>query len=70
MKLFLLSRTDNVGYDEYDAFLVRAKTEEEARQLANPKGSWSSWTTPENITCEIISNRGVAGVIIASFNAG
>lgn len=33
MKLWLVSRTDRVGYDEYDSMVVAAETEEEARKI-------------------------------------
>lgn len=72
MKLYLLSRTDDIDYDQYDAILVRAKNEEEARKLAAEHAGgtpWDGWT-PENIKCEIVSNKGVAEVIIGSYNAG
>ncbi len=31
MKLWLVSRTDPIGYDEYDSMVVAAETEEEAQ---------------------------------------
>ena len=36
-KLWLVSRTDVVGYDEYDSVVVAADTEEEARAI-HPNG--------------------------------
>jgi len=32
MKLWLVSRTDRIGYDEYDAVVVAAETEDAARK--------------------------------------
>lgn len=37
-KLWLVRRTDVVGYDEYDSMLVAADTEEEARTI-HPNGA-------------------------------
>ena len=34
MKLFILNRTTNYGYDEFGGFVVRAETEEQARNFA------------------------------------
>ena len=31
MRLFLLTRTDHVGYDEYDAKVIAAESEDRAR---------------------------------------
>jgi len=33
MKLWLISQTENTGYDVYDSAVVAAQTEEEARRL-------------------------------------
>jgi len=41
MKVFLVSRNDKVHYDEYDAFVVVARDEQEAR-LTHPDGR-SRW---------------------------
>lgn len=43
MKLFLLTQTQNRGYDTYDSCVVAAQTEEEAK-LIHPHG--------ENISCD------------------
>lgn len=31
MNIYLVSRTDNIGYDEYDSIVVAAESEEDAR---------------------------------------
>jgi len=77
MKLYLLTRTDDWGYDSHDAFVVAAENEESALEW-HPYGdkreidSWGSWTRRENIKIQCIgkSNSPVEKVIIASFNAG
>jgi len=41
MNIYLVKRTDNVGYDDFDSFIVAAKTELEALRT-HPQDSWSS----------------------------
>ena len=71
MKLYLVSRTDRVDYDEFDSFVVAAKNEEDALSCS-PSEYHYGWTTKENLKVEFIgwSNSQVERVIIASFNAG
>ena len=74
MKIWKLTRTDSVGYDEYDSFIVRAKTEELARELIQKERfsvSWDEWSKNEkNITCEEVKKGGKEEIILGSFNAG
>jgi len=78
MNLYLISQSENGGYDTYDSAVVAAETENDAR-LINPAGAdWRStfgaWCkTPDAVTVELIgrANEGTTrGVILASFNAG
>lgn len=74
MKLYLISRTDRVDYDEHDSFVVAANNEESALGFS-PYGDndYSTWTKyKENLNIEYIgeSNSSVEKVILASFNAG
>jgi hypothetical protein len=50
VKIWLLKqRVDEVGWDDYRGFVVQAKTEERARELASKGRPWndgSNWTTP------------------------
>lgn len=76
MKIYLVSRTDNVDYDQFDSFVVTASTSEEAieylNSIYNPDKSYSDWS--RKVKVEFI---GVATdeyteptVILGSFNAG
>ena len=71
MNIYLLERTDRWSYDDHDAFVVAAESEEEAKNMQ--LGSPSTWTTPDKIKVTLI---GVAtpniekGKILDSFNAG
>ena len=77
--LYLVERTDEVGYDEYDSFVVCAESEEQARSTHpdinnNNDCTWINNADSTYISCTYI---GVASdhvelneVIISSFNAG
>ena len=79
MKIYLIERTDRIGYDEYDSIIVIAKDEAEALEY-QPSGDKEfsdysdSWTnTVDNIIVTLIgtATRGSkSGVVLASFNAG
>ena len=75
MKLWILSRTDYVDYDQYDALVVKANDEDEARKLAEdyagPYPNAGIWLKAETCTCELLTRRGKkAEVILGSYNAG
>lgn len=82
MKIWLVARPDKyVGYDEFDAFVCVARTEEGARSLypgSYPSDDWSiSWVPKDmlhtlNVTLlgNAIGNHSGPEVILASFNAG
>jgi len=42
MKLWLISQTENIGYDTYDSAVVAAETEDQARGM-NPGGDDYKW---------------------------
>jgi hypothetical protein len=83
MKLWLISQNVNNDYDTFNAAVVAAETEAEARNI-HPNGqsvedndeldNWIySWVSPNEVTviylgkAATITNR---GVILASFRAG
>lgn len=83
LKLWLISQTENGGYDTYDSAVVVAETAEQARDI-HPDGSgknvaynrYGTWAhEAESVTVKLI---GVANpfevvngqVVCASFNAG
>lgn len=74
MRLYLV-KTKIFGYDEYDAWVVRAKNPQQARQLAEEKcgasdTSKGTFLDVSKSTCEVISPNGSAARILGSFNAG
>lgn len=42
MKLYLVERTDKIGYDDYDSFVCWANSEEEARWMV-PDPEYHMW---------------------------
>jgi hypothetical protein len=77
MNIYLLSQSDNRGYDTYDSCVVYAESDDAARLITPSeyakfgRGEWAS--CPENVEvlylgAATLSMR--AGVILASFNAG
>jgi hypothetical protein len=75
MELFKLKVLGNVTYDEFDSFVVRAESEQKARELVNREaGDYGSqkniWLNPDKVSCNQIYKDGAPKVICASFNAG
>lgn len=78
VKLYLVSRTDHVGCDEYDAMVVAANSEEEALTIQpSPRGNGWGWVAHVQldelkVQCIGTAARGTkAGtIILSSFNAG
>ena len=86
MNLYLISQTENEGYDTYDSAVVYAETAEQAR-LIHPdgKGKWEdtavcrnkwqyTWCDAKHVKVRMIgipaSWMELGPVICASFNAG
>jgi hypothetical protein len=80
MKLWRISQETNSGYDTYDSAVVAADDEAAAR-LVNPDGEWNrdrgwmgSWChDPSEVKVDLIGEAApdiVAGIVVASFNAG
>jgi hypothetical protein len=78
MKLWLISQDVNRGYDTYDSAVVAAMTEREALQTHPSGGEWNNWgdcwaNNPEQVTASFVGDAApgtLAGVVLASFNAG
>lgn len=80
LKIYKLERTDTVKYDEFEAFIVIASSEDDARSW-HPEGEvkkdddrWPTWTNdPSKIN---VVDLGIAkpgskpGVVLTNFNAG
>lgn len=82
MKLWLISQRQNNCYDTYDAAVVAAETEAEAKRMhpagypLDHDGRWASGTwceSADDVTAECIGEADGAierGVVLSSFNAG
>ncbi len=80
MKLYMLTQNDNTGYDTFDACIVCAENEKDAKTITpigevySENEEWADWAlSAENISCIEIgeaNEKQVRGVILASFNAG
>ena len=75
MKLYLVTRTDEWDWDEYNGFVIRAVNEENALELAhkfadeydNPE----DYTfRPDNTKIVEITNEGLEEIILESFIGG
>lgn len=73
MQLWILTRKKHVGYDEHGGFVIRAKTEDEARYIASQaeyQDTKHLWHDSAETKCEPLSEVGEPGVILADFRAG
>ena len=75
MNIYQISRDDDsVGYDEFDAFVVAATSEEEARSIASTRDHefGKAWMDPNFASCKLVGracSKTVAGIVLGSFNA-
>lgn len=76
MNLYLIERTDKIGWDEYDSAVVCAESLEDAKKI-NPceyaEKQGKQWVDPQHITGVLIGTADPSitrGVVCASFNAG
>jgi hypothetical protein len=64
-RIYLVTRTDEIDWDEYDAFVVRAENEEDALLQCD-----YGYLNKGNTTVIEITQEGEKGRILGSFNAG
>jgi hypothetical protein len=75
MNLYLISQVVNQDYDTFDAAVVCAESEQDAR-LIHPEGpdGWESmWAPVDKVEVKFLGSADPsveAGVVCASFNAG
>ena len=79
MKLYLLSMTKDgrkaysCTYDYYDSFVIRAKSQKEARSMAYAKATTREqdmWLESKHSVCKEVTSKGDSVILAASFNAG
>lgn len=74
MNLYLVQRTDMVGYDEYSAVVVAAPDEDTAALVEAGWGWATNGVNPRGLELRVDkigrAAKGVKGVVLASFHAG
>lgn len=76
MKLYLLTRNDKTGYDEYLGYVIAADNETQARDIAAANAAdegvevWNSQLDCNVTLLAINSTKREAGIVLESFNAG
>lgn len=75
MRLYLLTRTGRVDYDEAAGFVIRANHEDMARTLATTKAGneGDMWLYEQHATCVCIGidyESNAAAIILRDFRAG
>ena len=73
MKLYLLKRTDEWGYDEYDSLVYAAESAQDAVDMSLKDDMYDDWTTQNYIDITFLGfaeSNITRGKIIGSFNAG
>ena len=72
MALYLLSRQDEIGYEEYSAKLIRARSPYEARKIANeaPGDEGAIWDDTSLVRCDLIDSSGPGEMILGSYVNG
>lgn len=76
MNIYLITRKDLPGYDEFDSFAVASTDARSARAFANDAaGSYDNcnWASANDAKCRKVgtASPGVkAGILVGSFNAG
>ena len=70
--IYKLARTTSIGYDEYDSKIVRASSEDTAREIANQNTGDEGmvWTDRKRVKCEKVEPDGPGVELLGSFNAG
>ncbi len=73
MHLWLVKRIGPVDYDEYEGFLIRAESEQRAREMAEAKRAdeeKGTWADPERSSCTLVTAEGAEEILLEDFNAG
>jgi ATP phosphoribosyltransferase len=73
MPLYHVYRLTHIGYDEHDAFVVRAKNKKAAREIvvATSYGHEKQhWKNEKKSKVDLLPVSGKSEVVCASFNAG
>lgn len=74
MRVWLITRIGETEYDKYAGFVVIAKDEGSARDLAHAEASlgWKDpvWKDPAQSTCVELLPEGEERIVLSDYNAG
>ena len=73
MHLWILTRIHRQpAYDVFNGHVIRAESEERARQMANQAAvdEGRIWLDPEKSLCSELTAYGPEGIMLSDFNAG
>ena len=73
MKHWIVRRREYADWDEYEAFVVAAESEERDRFLAKREAALDEekiWLNPEYSTCDELTDDDPEGVVLEDFHAG
>lgn len=74
MNIYLVTRTDNWGYDDYDSMVVVAPNATSAKEftIQTHPAECYDWTTLKNLEAELVgtTSKKQRSTILESFNAG
>lgn len=73
MKLYIVTRTDRVGCDEFDSLVIAAEDEDRAKDFKADWMSFNYWASREDLEAKYIgeAKEGTEyGLVFSSFNAG
>ncbi len=72
MELFLLTRKDDVDYDEVESFVIRAESGVIARGMAdNESGDEGRiWSDTAKVDCVSLTNDGEETIIVRNYHPG
>lgn len=71
--IYLLKRVrgHEKANDEFQGFVVRASSEEQARKMVDDRNCWDDdFLDPKKTTCEKLLSKGKSEILLEDFNAG
>ena len=75
MNIYFLTPNDEVGFvtanwQAHTRFIIRAETDENARQMAAKESGFTIWENPKIVSSIPLTHEGDAGILLADFKNG
>ena len=70
MAIYLVERTDEVDKDQYDSFIIAAKSPIEAFELAVKRACGRGFMNGNGVVVKELDPQMKSGIILGSYNAG